>query len=178
MLLHVGYYTTGGAIPDFLPVIIEMDHPQIIIREGILSDAESVRSIAFPIMGFFGMKPDPNGLDFELGHFGEIYSGAIAQLVAILYSRIIGSIILRHQPPNSGKITGFYVDSKFQGQKAGQLLLSEVINRAQMHDLDGIYLDTWDKMETAVGIYKKFGWKQIEDPPPNSGANMRYYLSL
>lgn len=157
---------------------MKIEHSTILIREGILSDAELVKSIAFPIMKSFGIKPDPKGLDFELGHFGEIYSSAIAQLVAVVESRIIGSIILRHNQQNSGKITGFYVDSKFQGQKAGHLLLSEVISRAQMINLDGIFLDTWDKMESAVQIYKKFGWKQIEDPPPNSGANRRYYLSL
>ena len=76
------------------------------------------------------------------------------------------------------KITGFYIDSKYRGQRAGHLLLSEAVNRAKLSALGGVYLDTLDKMEVAVTLYKKFGWKKIEDPPPNSGAQRRYFLRL
>jgi ribosomal protein S18 acetylase RimI-like enzyme len=148
------------------------------IRDGFLLDGEAVRRIAFSIMKSYGMDPDPDGLDIELGHFGENYIGAVAQLVACKGSKIVGSIILKYQSPNDGKITGFYIDSKYRGLRAGHLLLSEAINRAKIARLDGIYLDTWDKMETAIWIYKKFGWKQIEDPPKSSGAQRRYYLRL
>lgn len=124
------------------------------------------------------MYPDPNGLDFELGHFGENYTGAVAQLVACKGMSLIGSLILRRQSPNDGKMIGFYVDSRHRGLGVGHLLLSEGIHRAENAGLDGIYLDTWDKMETAVELYRKFGWKQIKDPPKSSGAQRRFYLSL
>ena len=155
-----------------------MEKNDIEIRDGLLSDAGAVRSMAFSIMKSFGMDPDPNGLDFELGHFGENYPGIVAQLVACKGIRLIGSLILRRQLPNDGKMTGFYVDSSHRGLGAGHLLLSEAINRAKSAGLDGMYLDTWDKMETAVELYKKFGWKQIEDPLKSSGAQRRYYLRL
>ncbi len=155
-----------------------MERNDIKIRDGVLLDAEAVRSIAFSIMKSFGMDPDPGGLDIELGHFGENYMGAVAQLVACKGSRVIGSLILKQQSTNDGKITGFYIDSKYRGLRAGHLLLSEAIKRAKIAMLDGIYLDTWDKMETAVWLYKKFGWKQIEDPPKSSGAQRRYYLRV
>jgi ribosomal protein S18 acetylase RimI-like enzyme len=124
------------------------------------------------------MDPDPSGLDIELGQFGENYMGAVVQLVACKGSKVVGSINLKHHSPNDGKITGFYIDSKYRGLRAGHMLLSETINRAKIAKLDGIYLDTWDKMETAVWLYKKFGWKQIEDRPKSSGAQRRYYLRL
>lgn len=149
-----------------------------IIRDGTAADAECVRSIAFPVLQSFGIKPEPNGLDFELGHFGESYSGCIAQLVAVKGSRIVGSIVLRYFIKNDGKITGFYIDPNYQGQSIGQLLLKEAINRAKKAKLDGIVLETLDKMEVAVNLYKKFGWKEIEPPPKSSGADKKYYLKL
>jgi len=155
-----------------------MEVLKIKIREGKLEDAEYVRSIAFPIMKSYGMIPDPNGLDFELGHFGEGYPGLIAQLVACKESRIIGSLILKQQHQNSGKLTGFYVDSNYRGQRVGISLLSEAIKRAKTANLKGIYLDTWDKMEVAVSLYKRLGWKQVDDPPKESGAQRRYYLGF
>ena len=155
-----------------------MESNTVIIRDGNISDAEAVKLIAYPIMESFGIEPDPNDLDYELGHFGENYIGIIAQLVAILGSKIVGSIILKRHLQNDGKITGFYVDPKYRGQRAGHLLLSETVNRAKLYSLGGVYLDTLDKMEVAVTLYKKFGWKQIEDPPPNSGAQRRYFLRL
>lgn len=155
-----------------------MANNTVIIRDGNISDAEAVRLIAYPIMKSFGIEPDPNGLDYEIGHFGENYVGSVAQLVASLGSRIVGSIILKRHRQNDGKISGFYVDSKYRGQGAGHLLLTEAVNRAKLSGLGGVYLDTLDKMDVAVTLYQKFGWKQIEDPPPNSGAQRRYFLRL
>jgi hypothetical protein len=51
--------------------------------------------MAFSIMKSFGMDPDPNGLDFELGHFGENYTSVVAQLVACNEISLIGALILR-----------------------------------------------------------------------------------
>jgi len=92
-------------------------------------------------MESFGIVPDLNGLDYEFGHFGENYIGVVVQLVASLGSKIIGSIILKRHLQNDGKITGFYIDPKYRGQRAGHLLLSEAVNRAKLSALGGVYLD-------------------------------------
>jgi len=155
-----------------------MSETDIIIRDGNLNDAAKVREIAFSTLKSYGVEAEPDGLDFELGHFGESYSGSIAQLVACKQSNIIGSVILRRQSPNDGKMTGFYVDPDYRGQQTGHLLLTEAIRRAKATGLDGIYLDTLDEMESAIWLYKKFGWKWVKDLPDISGTLRNYYLKF
>ena len=129
-------------------------------------------------MESFGIIPEPEGLDFDLGHFAENFSDSIAQLVACKGKTIIGSIILKKKSPTFAKLTGFYVNPEFHGQGVGKGLLNEVINRARKNASDGIYLSTCDNMESAIHLYNKYGWKRISDPPKNSGAQRSYYLNL
>lgn len=155
-----------------------MKNHDIIIRDGRRSDAEIVQSIAYDIMRSYGIEPDPEGLDYEIGHFGESYPGVISQLVACSRQRVIGSLILRAQPNNRSKLTGFYVDPDFRQMGAGRMLLLEAITRARTNRLEGITLDTLDSMRSAVNLYTSLGWRRIDDPPPCSGAERRYYLDL
>ena len=150
----------------------------LIIRDGKLCDAVEIRAIASPLMKSFGLEPDFADLDYELGHFGENYKGLIAQLVACFNGAVIGSIVLKVYKDNVAKITGFYISPDFQGKGVGKNLLSVAIQRAKLSGQDGIYLETWDKMESATSLYKKLGWKKTTDPHIDSGAERSYYLEL
>ncbi len=155
-----------------------MKRTEIIIREGTLLDAKPVKLLAFSIMKSLGIKPETNGIYFEIGQLGEDYSGSIDQLVACKEDIIIGSVILREKMQNIGKLSGFYVNSEYRGLGVGKLLLKEVINRAKGVDLDGIYLETLDKLKIAIHIYKKLGWEQVTESSINSEAERIYYLNL
>ncbi|WP_417656569.1 GNAT family N-acetyltransferase [Pseudidiomarina aestuarii] len=150
----------------------------LLIRNGSVADAESVQGIAGPIMESYGLVPDFELLDYELGHFGQGYQGAIAQLVACIGERVVGSAILKEYQPSVAKLTGFYVCGQFRGRGAGQQLLIEVIQRARESGCSAIYLETWDKMEAATALYKRLGWQKVKDLPPDSGAERGYLLEL
>lgn len=150
----------------------------LLIRDGSEADAEAVQAIAGPIMESYGLVPDFEHLDYELGHFGQGYEGAIAQLVACSGERVIGSAILKWRTQRVAKLTGFYVCGQYRGRGAGQRLLAEVIRRARDCGCDAIYLETWDKMEAATALYKRLGWKKVKDLEPGSGAERGYLLDL
>ena len=151
---------------------------EVIIRDGYITDAETVKTIAFSSMDSFGIESDPDGLDFEIGHFGEDYPGSIFQIVACKDNIVIGSLILKEKYQNSAKLTGFYTNTKYRGFGIGKQLLQEALNRAKNKALAGIYLDTWHEMKAAIYLYEKFGWIRIKDPPIGSGAQRSYYLNL
>lgn len=153
-------------------------HSNITIRDGVVDDAVEVQTIASPIMKSFGLEPDFTKLDYELGQFGNSYEGLIAQLVACERDVVIGSVILKFHDQNVAKMTGFYISPNQQGKGVGKKLLNIAIKRAQLSGLDGIYLETWDKMEAATNLYKKMGWKLTDDPHPDSGAERAYFLNL
>jgi ribosomal protein S18 acetylase RimI-like enzyme len=155
-----------------------MNGENIIIREGTSADANAVHDFAFPIMQSFGLIPDPDGMDFELCHFGERRTGIIAQLVACRESEVIGCVSLTRKTDTVAKLTGFYVSPEHRGLGAGKKLLQHTIMSAYQADMLGIYLETWDAMASAVKLYKSFGWNYLSRLPESSGAQSSYYLNL
>lgn len=152
--------------------------PKMEIRLATRHDAEQVQRLAYPAMRSFGLVPDPEGVDLEIGRFGEQLEGMLLQLVAHREDVILGCISLSQKDSITGKISGFYVGPDYRGKGIGESLLTATIGHAQSIPLAGIYLETWDKMEAAVRLYTKFGWKRVNDPPKASGAQRAYYLSL
>ena len=150
----------------------------LIIRNGTVEDGDRVREIAFDTFPDFGMVPDPEGIDSELGSFGETSPELIAQLVAEVGSVVIGSVILSRSNETRGKLTGFYVDPSYRGHGAGRALLVELFEKAKKAKLREIYLETWGKMEAAIHLYESLGWIREEDPAPESGASRSYLLKL
>ncbi|WP_169306997.1 GNAT family N-acetyltransferase [Ferrimonas sediminicola] len=143
-----------------------------------MADAKLVQAIASPIMESYGLVPDFDCLDYELGHFGECYHGSIAQLVACSDGVVVGSVILKAHQGEVAKLTGFYIAACHQGKGVGKRLLGAAIQRAKSSGHRAIYLETWDKMAAATALYKRFGWKKITDLPPESGAQRGYCLDL
>jgi len=150
----------------------------IAIRDGKQTDAKAIQDIASPIMKSYGLEPDFDDLDYELGHFGEDYHGSIAQLVACHNDVVIGSVILKVYQENTVKLTGFYISENQQGKGVGKQLLNSAIQRAKVIGSESIYLETWDKMEAATSLYRKLGWEKTIDPHPSSGAERAYILNL
>ena len=155
-----------------------MNKEEIIIREGTIADANAVHDFAFPIMQSFGLMLDPDGMDFELCHFGEHRIGTIAQLVACHGGDVIGCISLTRKIDSVAKLTGFYVSPEHRGLGAGKKLLQHAIMSAYRAGMAGIYLETWDAMVSAVKLYKSFGWYFLSCLPEGSGAQSSYYLDL
>jgi GNAT superfamily N-acetyltransferase len=54
------------------------------------------------------------------------------------------------------------VDPNYQGLKIGQALLGFAIDHAKQHQWDRLILYSNTKLENALYIYRKFGFKQIE----------------
>ncbi len=129
-------------------------------------------------MELFGLIPDPDAIDIELGRFGEQLDDFFLQLVACEGDKIIGCISLLRFDSREGKLSGFYVDPICQGLGIGEKLLKSIVDHAKSIGLTGIYLETWDKMEAAANLYKKIGWKRVNDPPRVNGAQRAYYLCL
>ena len=142
----------------------------VLVRTGELADRSQVQAIASQGMREFGLTPDFNGLDRELGNFGASGGPVFAELVAEHGGEVVGCLILGRKGPELLKLTGFYVDPKGRGQGVGKTLLRAAIECACKNSYQGIYLETWGKMVQAVHLYESFGWKATGALPPESGA--------
>ena len=78
---------------------------------------------------------------------------------------IAATISLRKIREDSGEIKRMYVKPKFRGKKLGNLLIEEVIEISKGNEFSKLYLDTAHFMSSAISLYKKYGFKEIDSYP-------------
>ena len=80
-------------------------------------------------------------------------------------SKIAGTISLRKIREDAGEIKRMYVKPKFRGKKLGNLMVEKVIIISEENGLSKLFLDTSIFMSSAVFLYKKYGFKEIDSYP-------------
>lgn len=93
-------------------------------------------------------------------------------------SGVVGCLILSHSDALTVKLSAFYVDAACRKLGVGRRLLEEAIAIGRARGYRRIYLETWDKMTSAVRLYTSLGWRRSERLAPESGAEWAYVLDL
>ena len=78
---------------------------------------------------------------------------------------IAGTISLRKIREDAGEIKRLYVKPKFRGKKLGNLMVEKVISISEENGFSKLFLDTSLFMSSAVSLYKKYGFKEIDSYP-------------
>lgn len=151
--------------------------PRLRIRNARPADRKAAMRIAAEAMRGFGIEPDFAGLDADLAALGS-NPKACAELVATVGDALAGVIILTRSGNVMGKLTGFYVDLQWRGRGIGTALLAKATHAGRSAGLSQLYLETWHFMAAAIRLYERAGWTRVEDPPPESGSDRAYKLTL
>ena len=149
-----------------------------VVRKAALGDRGAVLGIAATGMVEFGLEPDFDGLDADLGRLGEERPHVVAEFVAEADNAICGSVVLSAKTEAIGKLSGLYVSPAYRGQGVGRALLQAAVDAGRRAGLAQLYLETWGKMSTALRLYESSGWVRGEDVPVSSGADRSYCLEL
>ena len=78
---------------------------------------------------------------------------------------IAGTISLRKIREDAGEIKRMYVKPKFRCKKLGNLMVEKVISISEENGFSKLFLDTSLFMSSAVSLYKKYGFKEIDSYP-------------
>ena len=78
---------------------------------------------------------------------------------------IAATISLRKIREDAGEIKRMYVKPKFRGKKLGNLMVEKVISISEENGFSKLFLDTSSFMSSAVSLYKKYGFKEIDSYP-------------
>jgi GNAT superfamily N-acetyltransferase len=152
--------------------------PVLTVRHAVAQDRPRVLAIAAAAMRAYGIEPEFDGLDRELGRFGSEPPGPVVYLVAEWQGAVIGSLLLAPKDDGVLKLNGFYVDAACRGCGAGRALLQRAVDVATERGARAIYLETWDAMTAAGSLYHAFGWLRSHRLAPDSGAEWAWLLEL
>jgi ribosomal protein S18 acetylase RimI-like enzyme len=125
---------------------------------------------------YFWMEP----VDFEVLQKPEVHiinkGGNI--LMAIADKEMAGTVALRYVEPAVYEFTKMAVDEKFQGKKIGLALAEEAIQRAHKLGASKIILYSNTKLEPAIKLYEKLGFKEIALDGTYKRSNIKMELNL
>jgi GNAT superfamily N-acetyltransferase len=118
--------------------------------------------------------------DEELKHLEKKY-GMPGGRLYLLYvnDALAGCVALRKMDKEKCELKRLYVKPKFRGEGYGDLLLERIMGDARRIGYKYMYLDTLPFLKTALRMYKRFGFEEIErynDSPLDSTIFMRCKL--
>ena len=112
---------------------------------------------------FLGIDLSFQGFAAEINSLPTMYSpprGAL--LLARVEEDLAGCVGLRDLGGNIAEMKRMYVLPVFQGQGIGKALAIRFIATAKLLGYDAIRLDTIPKLERAVDLYQRMGFREIE----------------
>jgi putative acetyltransferase len=146
-------------------------------------DNARLAAIIRQVLTEFGAnRPGFAWADPELDALTNAYQGAqAAYFVVWLGEAIAGGAGIAPFPcqyPGICELQKMYLLPEYRGQGLGQALLTQLLKTAQQLGYQGCYLETFDAMQQAIGLYEKFGFEPMPAPLGNSGHNScnRFYL--
>ncbi|MDE7334368.1 MAG: GNAT family N-acetyltransferase [Lachnospiraceae bacterium] len=118
--------------------------------------------------------------DAELEHLEGKYGKPFGRLYLAYYDgKAAGCVGLRKMDGQHCEMKRLYVRPQFRGKKIGEQLVQKIITDAKKIGYSYMLLDTLPFLETAVRMYKRFGFYTVErynDSPMSTSIYMKLNL--
>lgn len=116
--------------------------------------------------------------DEELNHLEIKYGMPDGRLYLIYFDeKLAGCVGLRKIDNQICEMKRLYIRPEFRGKKLGTVLVKKVIEDAREVGYASMFLDTLPFLQSAINMYKKFGFYEIERYN-NSPMDTSIYMKL
>lgn len=113
--------------------------------------------------------------DRETENLEEKYGPPYGRLyIAFFDGNVAGCIALRKLDNDNCEMKRLYVKPEYRGKNIGSFLVKHIIQEAKLIDYKHILLDTLPFLETAISMYKRYGFYEIESYNNSPMDNLIY----
>jgi ribosomal protein S18 acetylase RimI-like enzyme len=99
------------------------------------------------------------GLDDELNSLEDKYFPPNGELIVALEDEnVLGMVAYHRHDNNTCEMKRLYIKPEARGKHLGDILVSEIIKRAQNNGFKEMVLDTIAPLKPAISLYKKHGF--------------------
>ena len=136
-----------------------------------------VKQLIIEYTKFLNRDLDFQGIDDELKDLGEKYLPPEGRLLCaqIDSGEIIGCVAYHKHNSERCELKRLFVREGYRNFHAGKKLVEEILNCAKSDGYKEIVLDTIKPLESAINLYKKFGFIETE-PYYNNPMNDVIYM--
>lgn len=127
---------------------------------------KSIEDLNLPIEGTAHSDPSTNDL------FTLFQTPNSDYFVVESAGKVLGGCGLyptKNLPDGYIEMVRFFLSPEARGLGLGNMLMQKSIDKATEMKFQHLYIETFPTMEAAVHLYKKFGFKQLQNPLGDSG---------
>ena len=152
------------------------------IRTACNGDGAAVRELVFAVLAEYGLRGDPAGTDADIADIEASYivRGGCFEVVENEQGGIAGCAGMYPSEQHRGAIElrKMYLKKEMRGQGLGKQLIERAIAFARRRGFKRMELETSSKLVEAIGLYKKYGFRAVEDGQPCDRCDQVMMLQL
>lgn len=139
-------------------------------------DIENVKILFREYVNMLGINLDFQDFENELNTLPGKYSSPKGRIYIAYYNdKLAGCIALRSFEKNSCEMKRLFVRPEFRGHNIGGLLVDKIISDAKEIGYEFMFLDTLTSLKSAVSLYKKKGFQEVNPYYDNPLDDVLYF---
>ncbi|MDR2042081.1 MAG: GNAT family N-acetyltransferase [Tannerella sp.] len=134
-------------------------------------DYNHIRNLMLEYSKWLGVDLSFQQFDYELDHLSRVY---VRLYIAYVNTLPAGCIGFKKRSEEQCELKRMFVKEEYQGKHIGKHLLRQAIADAKALGYLEMVLDTSLKLEAAIHLYRKFGFREIPAYYHNPNEDVTY----
>jgi putative acetyltransferase len=149
------------------------------LRPATNADSEQIKSVVFSVLKEYGLKPDSNSTDKDLDSIEESYflNNGFFGVVEIENS-IVATVGLHQVDATICELRKMYSLPSQRGKGLGKSIIEFALSKAKELGYKRVILETASPLKEAIGLYKKYGFKEFTPEHLSSRCDQAFELYL
>ena len=142
-------------------------------RAGPADHAGVSRELA-EYFAFLGEEVDAAGLDHDVADWQGEYDGAVGVMLVVVdpTGEVVGTAAVRRLAPEVAELKRMWLRPACRGRGLADRLMARVLEEARALGGLTLRLDSESRLEAAVRLYRRYGFREIADYNGNPRADV------
>ena len=150
------------------------------IRRAAPADHAGVTRELAEYFAFLGEDVDASGLDHDVADWQGEYDGAAGVMLIVVdpAGEVVGTAGVRRLAPGVAELKRMWLRPACRGRGLADRLMARVLEEARALGGEALRLDSESRLEAAVRLYRRYGFREIADYNGNPRADVWMELPL
>ena len=156
------------------------NEPTPILRRAGNEDREEVADLVYGVLKEYGLEPDPQATDADLGDIERSYleRGGIFFVLEDPDGSIIGAYGLYPIENQTCELRKMYLHKSQRGKGLGKFLLDSALAQARSLGFTRVTLETASVLKEAIALYESYGFVEYKPGHMSKRCDQAYVLEL
>lgn len=149
-----------------------------IFRKATNADVPATQDLVFATLREYGLKPDPQATDNDLGDFEKYYFSRNGYFeLCEIENHIVGTWGIYPLAENGRcELRKMYLSSRHRGRGLGKIMMERALQKARELGYRVVELETASVLKEAIAMYVKFGFRPITNRHLAARCDQAYEL--